>query len=350
MTEHLALFGLIRISHDLPQRKHRLGNIVGIITARCFGNGIRRPKLDDLLHSFYFVLIPICSYPIVLKMSTRKLQRATHHIVALLLWTSFLQAYTASAYDKYLVRLDDDIYATHRLVSHVLETRTVSNAFTCYKVCLDNCFCLSFNYCAKERKCELNSVRKRDDPDNYKADDACTYHEITWSDRESQCNVSMTLVRDDWELSCLKVSMTRNGVLKNHKVHCVRIIVWRFIFERNDVKCLIEVFEKAAVRRKNGPCLATNLSALEVKMTTHWFYPEPISINRREITSHEWRKCSRHGPFFHPTGFLKWFNIELNIISFKNKSPYNNLHIMNFMILPGADFLAACGQVGVAPA
>ena len=41
---------------------------------------------------------------------------------------------------------------------------------------------------------------------------------------------------------------TKRFFLKNHKVHYVRIIVWRLNFERNGHKFLIEAFEYAVAR------------------------------------------------------------------------------------------------------
>ena len=46
----------------------------------------------------------------------------------------------------------------------------------------------------------------------------------------------------------LKVFMKLNGLFKNLKVHYMMIIVWRFIVERNDVKCHIGAFENATMR------------------------------------------------------------------------------------------------------
>ena len=125
-------------------------------------------------------------------MRTRQLQRTTWRLVALIVLTTLVLTFNADAInsDKYSINLDNDIYEAQRLVSHDITTHTVGTAFTCYKVCLDNCLCVSFNYCANERKCELKSARKRDDPDNYVPDENCKYHEITWKERESQCNVS----------------------------------------------------------------------------------------------------------------------------------------------------------------
>ena len=62
-----------------------------------------------------------------------------------------------------------------------------------------------------------------------------------------KCLIPYLVLKSLW-----KSFMTRNCFLKNYKVHYVRIIVWWFIFERNNVKCHIGAFENATTRRKNG--------------------------------------------------------------------------------------------------
>ena len=111
--------------------------------------------------------------------------------------------------------------------------------------------------------------------------------------------------------------MTRNDLLKNHKIHYVRIIVSRLIFERNEVKCDIKAFANAAVRRKM-------MHAWENDDTS--FTGSPF----REIhvlNDMAWTI------FSHQDRISKCSNMELNIISFKNKSSQNTPHIMNFMVL-----------------
>ena len=60
---------------------------------------------------------------------------------------------------------------------------------------------------------------------------------------------------------------------KNHKVHYVRFIVWRFLFEKNDVKCLTEAFENMTVRWK---MVWEQICHHFTSKWRHWFYSESI--------------------------------------------------------------------------
>ena len=56
----------------------------------------------------------------------------------------------------------------------------------------------------------------------------------------SNLEVEILLFQNSYCQTFFGMPRIRNVSLKNHKVHYVKIIVWRRIFERNDVKCHIE--------------------------------------------------------------------------------------------------------------
>ena len=82
----------------------------------------------------------------------------------------------------YTSNMDQNLYKNHRLTSHIIDSST--NNFSpveCYVKCLNNCLCVSFNFCNTGKRCELNSERKDNDVASYKQTDGCDYYEYDYT-------------------------------------------------------------------------------------------------------------------------------------------------------------------------
>ena len=93
----------------------------------------------------------------------------------------------SSCGEKFSTKMDQNVFAKHRLRSRVIESRSINRALECHVLCMKNCRCLSYNVCKRGKLCELNSEKKDNNISLYEQNDECDYHEYEFT--KQVCNV-----------------------------------------------------------------------------------------------------------------------------------------------------------------